>query len=113
MKPKRTLTEKQKETLAKGRANLKAKKEQQLKDTQAYKDQMVILRAEQLKQHKKVLKKQVGLPPVSDNEDEEVEVVYKAPKQKKKKIVYIESESESEEEVVYKKTPKKRKIVFV
>ena len=49
---------------------------------------MVILRAEQLKQHKKVLKKQVGLPPVSDNdEEEEVEVVYKAPKQKKRNNV--------------------------
>ena len=50
-KPKRTLSEKQKETLQRGRDNLKAKKVQQLKDTQAYKDQMVELRAEQLKQH--------------------------------------------------------------
>ena len=37
-KPKRILSEKQKETLQRGRDNLKAKKVQQLKDTQAYKD---------------------------------------------------------------------------
>ena len=64
---------------------------------------MIELRAEQLKQHKKTLKKQVGLAPESDAEEE---VIYIAPK--KKKIVYVESESE-EEEVVYRNSHQKRR----
>ena len=65
--------------------NPKAKKEQQLKETEAYKENMILLKAEQLKQQKKNIKKSVGLPPVSDNEEKVIEV---RPKKKKaKKIV--------------------------
>src|SRR3984957_768800 len=111
-KVKRTLSEKQKETLAKGRANLKIKKEQHLKETQHYKAEMVLLRAKQLKQHKKTLKKQVGMAPESDSETDirAIEsVVCKAKKPRKKKVVYVESDSESEEEqIVCKKATKKK-----
>ena len=114
-KVKRTLSDKQKETLAKGRANLKIKKEQQLKETQYYKDEMVLLRAEQLKQHKKTLKKQVGYSGRELESDSETDiraiesVVCKAKKPRKKKVVYVESDSESEEEqIVYKKATKKK-----
>ena len=71
IKPKKQLSEKQKETLARGRENLKKKKEEQLKETQKYKDEMILLKAEQLKNHKKEIKKSVGLPPESDEEYEE------------------------------------------
>jgi hypothetical protein len=107
-KPKKQLSEAQKATLAKGRANLKAKKEQQLKETAEYKDNMVLLRAEQLKLHKKNIKKSVGLPEVSDEDDEELVVKIEPRKRKpKKKVVYISESESEEEEIIYKKTRRK------
>lgn len=107
-KKKKTLSEAQKATLERGRANLKAKKEQQLKVTEEYKESLILLKAEQLKQQKKNMKKSVGLPAVSDDEEEVIEV--KPKKKKPRKLIYVSESESEEEEVVYKSKPKSNKV---
>lgn len=90
-KPKRKISEKQKEILAQGRANLKAKKEQQLAETAKLKDEAILKRAEQIKKHKDNIYKQIG---VNIDEDSPEEPRY-APKKPAGKIVkYYEYEDD-------------------
>ena len=109
-KPKKNLTEKQKEigrsNLAKGRETLAAKRKQQKEEQQTVADEMIILKAEKLVKTKanqdKKLKSVIG--EIDDVEVEERVII----KPKKKKIIYRE-ESDSEEEVIIKK-PKNKPV---
>ena len=109
-KPKKNLTEKQKEigrsNLAKGRETLAAKRKQQKEEQQKVADEMIILKAEKLVKTKanqdKKLKSVIG--EIDDVEVEERVII----KPKKKKIIYRE-ESDSEEEVIIKK-PKNKPV---
>lgn len=107
-KPKKKLTEKQKEigraNLAKGRETLAIKRKQQKEKNQKVADELMVLKAERLvkaqaNQDKK-LKSVIGEIP------EEVEIEERIMKKpKRKKIIYRE-ESDSEEEVIIKSRPK-------
>ena len=109
-KPKKNLTEKQKEigraNLAKGRETLAVKRKQQKEEQQKVADEMIILKAEKLVKTKanqdKKLKSVIG--EIDDVEVEERVII----KPKKKKIIYRE-ESDSEEEVIIRK-PKNKPI---
>jgi len=109
-KPKKILTEKQKEigrsNLAKGRETLAAKRKQQKEEQQKIADEMIVKKAEQLVKTKanqdKKLKSVIG--EIDDVEVEERVII----KPKKKKIIYRE-ESDSEEEVIIKK-PKNKPV---
>ena len=105
-KPKRQLTDKQKEAtsanLAKGRAIRDEKRKIQTEEDQKKIDELVVKKAEKLVKLQvrkdKELKSMLG-----NGDDDEVEVeerIIKKPK--KKKIIYRE-ESDSEEEVIVKK----------
>jgi len=109
-KPKKNLTEKQKEigraNLAKGRETLAIKRKQQKEEQQKTADEMIVKKAEKLVKTKanqdKKLKSVIG--EISEEDVEIEERIMKKPK--RKKIIYRE-ESDSEEEVIIKSRPKK------
>ena len=112
-KPKRTLNEKQRETvkinLEKGRLALAEKKKKQKEEQEKLKNELIVKKAEKLvkqKSKKETQIKQIIGDVDSDSEDEnEVEKVYvKKKKAPKKKVIYLE-ESSSEEEVKSKQKP--------
>ena len=130
-KKKKVLNENQRKAvainLAKGRANLKIKQEQQRlhreerkEELKKVKEETILKKANQIKQnHNSKIEKtktkinQIIKDPdfgINSNEiyDEEETVITKKPK--KKRIIYRE-ESDSEEEVVVKKMPKQKPIV--
>ena len=113
-KPKKKLTEKQKEigraNLAKGREALATKRKQQKEEQQKKADEMIVKKAEKLVKTKanqdKKLKSVIG--DVPDEADVEIEErIIKKPK--KKKIIYRE-ESDSEEEVIIKPAKSKKPV---
>jgi len=107
-KPKKNLTEKQKEigrqNLAKGRETLAIKRKQQKEENQKIADDMIVKKAEKLVKTKanqdKKLKAVIG--EIDDVEVEERVII----KPKKKKIIYRE-QSDSEEEVIIRKPKNK------
>ena len=109
-KPKKKLTEKQKEigraNLAKGRAILAEKKKKEKEEAQKRTDELIVKKAERLVKQKankdEKLKRVIGEIP--EEVDEIEERIIKKPK--KKKIIYRE-ESDSEEEVIVKPKPKR------
>jgi len=113
-KPKRTMTEKQKEigraNLAKGRAALAEKKAKQKEEATKLADELVLKKAEKLTRQKankeKQLKAIIGAP-----DDDEADIIEEhiTKKPKKKKIIYRE-ESDSEEEVIIRPRRSKREI---
>ena len=108
-KPKRQLTEKQKEAtarnLAKGREKLQEKKRQQKEEANALKEQLIVKKAARITKQKVNQEKQLKtILDIHDDEPDEIEErIIKKPK--KKKIIYRE-ESDSEEEVIIKPKPK-------
>ena len=112
LKPKRNMTEKQKEVgranLAKGRAALAEKKAKQKEEAAKLVDELVIKKAEKLTRQKankeKQLKAIIGTP-----DDDEADIIEEhiTKKPKKKKIIYRE-ESDSEEEVIIRPRRSKR-----
>lgn len=112
-KPKKKVTEKQKEigkqNLAKGRAILAEKKRLQKEEAQRVTDELIVKKAERLVKQKANKEKQIKqvLGDDIDDVDEVEERIIKKPK--KKKIIYRE-ESDSEEEVIVKRPPPKQPI---
>lgn len=113
-KPKKVLTEKQKEqgrlNLAKGRAALAEKKRKEKEEQTKKADEMILKKAEKLKKQQVNKEKQLKtiIGDVDSDIDEIEERVVKKPK--KKKIIYRE-ESDSEEEVIIKKRKPKQEPV--
>jgi hypothetical protein len=112
-KPKRTLNEKQRETvkinLEKGRLALAEKKKKQKEEQEKLKNELIVKKAEKLvkqKTKKETQIKQIIGDVDSENEsDNEVEKVYiKKKKAQKKKVIYLE-ESSSKEEIKTKQKP--------
>lgn len=110
-KPKRTLTDKQREAvainLAKGRAVRDAKRDVKREEDKKKAEELILKKAERLKKNQENKAKQLKKVIYAEEDDEEVEVeerIIKKPK--KKKIIYRE-ESDSEEEVIVKRQPKK------
>lgn len=111
-KPKRVLTDKQREAtainLAKGRAVRDAKRDAKREEDKIIAEELVLKKAQKLIKNKdnktKQLKKVIYADSDDDNEVEVEERIIKKPK--KKKIIYRE-ESDSEEEVIVKRAPKK------
>jgi hypothetical protein len=108
-KPRKPLTEKQKEILNNGRLLLKQNKEKQKIETEQYKEKLVLKKAEMIKNRKANIKIKLALPPDMNSESEEEEkiVIKKKPK---KKVVYVE-ESSDEEPVVLKKIKKPKDVI--
>lgn len=110
-KPKRTLTDKQREAvainLAKGRAVRDAKRDVKREEDKKKAEELVMKKAEKLKKNQNNKTKQLKKVIYAEDDDDEVEVeerIIKKPK--KKKIIYRE-ESDSEEEVIVRRQPKK------
>ena len=119
-KPKRTLNEKQRETvkinLEKGRLALAEKKKKQKEEQEKLKNELIVKKAEKLvkqKSKKETQIKQIIGNVDSDSEDDnEVDetlvplgkVYVKKKKAPKKKVIYLE-ESSSEEEIKSKQKP--------
>ena len=101
------LSEKTKESLAKGREKLNQKWEEDRKRKEELTIKYAQKKAEKLEKEKKQIKKQMGLK--EESEEEQEQEIYVAKKKtiqpKKKKIVIVEEseESEKEEQVVVKK----------
>ena len=110
-KPRKPLTEKQKEILNNGRLLLKQNKEKQKIETEQYKEKLVLKKAEMIKNRKANIKIKLALPPDinSDPEEEEEEKII-IKKKPKKKVVYVE-ESSDEEPVVLKKIRKPKDVI--
>ena len=116
-KPKRKLNDAQKAAvainLAKGRANLATKKQQQREEAQIKTNAIVIQKADKLKRisqkKEKQLKYIIGMDDDKTDEETDIEEIEEhiVKKPKKKRIIYRQ-ESDSEEEVIIRKTPKKR-----
>jgi len=110
-KPKKKLTEKQKEVgranLAKGRAALAEKKKKEKEEAQKLADELIIKKAEKLTKQKANKEKQIKsiIGEVEDEPDVEERIIKKP---KRKKIIYRE-ESDSEEEVIIKPKPKAKR----
>ena len=112
-KPKRTLNEKQRETvkinLEKGRLALAEKKKKQKEEQEKLKNELIVKKAEKLVKQKTKketeIKKIIGDIDSEIESDNEVEKVYvKKKKAQKKKVIYLE-ESSSEEEIKPKQKP--------
>ena len=109
-KPRKPLTEKQKEILNNGRLLLKQNKERQKIETEQYKEKLVLKKAELIKNRKANIKIKLAIPTDinSDPEQEEEEKII-IKKKPKKKVVYIE-ESSDDEPVVLKKIKKPKDV---
>ncbi len=112
-KPKRTLNEKQRETVKinseKGRLALPEKKKKQKEEQEKLKNELIVKKAEKLVKQKTKketeIKKIIGDIDSEIESDNEVEKVYiKKKKAPKKKVIYFE-ESSSEEEIKPKQKP--------
>jgi len=105
-KPKRTLNEKQRETvkinLEKGRLALAEKKKKQKEEQEKLKNELIVKKAEKLvkqKTKKETQIKQIIGDVDSNSEDDNAEKIYvKKKNAPKKKVIYLE-ESSSEEEI--------------
>ena len=95
--------------LAKGRANLAAKKQKQKEEAQIKTNEIVIKKADKLKRITAQKEQQVKTIIGDDDDDVEEIIEHITKKPKKKRIIYKE-ESDSEEEVIVRKTPKKREV---
>ena len=97
VKPKKVMSQKQLETLAKGRESRKLKLEEH-KLNKKIEASKLLLQEEHKQKLKKVVKKQPE--PIEESEEEEVVIIekHKKPKKKVKKIIIQESESSDEEE---------------
>lgn len=98
VKPKKVLSEKQLETLAKGRENRKLKIEESKLNKKIEASKLLL--QEEHKNRKKEVKKEVKVEAESESDEEEVVIIEKKrkPKKKVKKIIIQESESDEEEE---------------
>jgi len=99
VKPKKVLSEKQLETLAKGRENRKLKIEES-KLNKKIEASKLLLQEENKNRKKETPKKEVKVEAESESDEEEVVIIEKKrkPKKKVKKIIIQESESDEEEE---------------
>ena len=98
VKPKKVLSEKQLETLAKGRENRKLKIEESKLNKKIEASKLLL--QEEHKNRKKEVKKEVKVEAESESDEEEVVIIEKKrkPKKKVKKIIIQESESDEDEE---------------
>ena len=96
------LTEKQKETLAKGRNKLASNWEETKKRKEELTEKYAIKKANKLIKEKLAIKKQMGVAE-DDTEEEEPVKIIQPKKPKKKQTIVLPVESDSEEEIVYKK----------
>lgn len=98
VKPKKVLSDKQLETLAKGRENRKLKIEESKLNKKIEASKLLL--QEEHKNRKKEVKKEVKVEAESESDEEEVVIIEKKrkPKKKVKKIIIQESESDEEEE---------------
>ncbi len=95
VKPKKVMSQKQLETLMKGREARKLKLEEQKLNKKIEASKLLLQ-----EEHKQKLKKVVKKEPKEESDDEEVVIIekQKKPKKKVKKIIIQESESSEEEE---------------
>ena len=104
------LTDKQKETLAKGRNKLASNWEESKKRKEELTEKYAIKKANKLIKEKLAIKKQMGVAE-DDTEEEEPVKIIQPKKPKKKQVIVLEEKSDSEEEIVYKKPTKKKEEV--
>ena len=110
-KPRKPLTDKQKEILNNGRLLMLENKQKAKREAEEYREKLVLKKAELIKNGKKNIKNKLGLPLDIDSdpeEEEEEKIIIK--KKPKKKVVYVE-ESSDEEPVVLKKIKKPRDVI--
>ena len=110
-KPRKPLTDKQKEILNNGRLLMLENKQKAKREAEEYREKLVLKKAELIKNGKTNIKKKLGLPLDIDSdpeEEEEEKIIIK--KKPKKKVVYVE-ESSDEEPVVLKKIRKPKDVV--
>lgn len=103
------LSDKTKESLAKGREKLNAKWEEDRKRKEELTEKYAIKKANKIIKEKLGIKKQMGITE-DDTEEEEPLKVIQPIKPKKKQTIILPEKSDSEEEVVYKKPKPKIEI---
>jgi len=103
------LSDKTKESLAKGREKLNAKWEEDRKRKEELTEKYAIKKANKIIKEKLGIKKQMGIAE-DDTEEEEPLKVIQPIKPKKKQTIILPEKSDSEEEVVYKKPKPKIEI---
>jgi hypothetical protein len=103
------LSDKTKESLAKGREKLNAKWEEDRKRKEELTEKYAIKKANKMIKEKLGIKKQMGIAE-DDTEEEEPLKVIQPIKPKKKQTIILPEKSDSEEEVVYKKPKPKVEI---
>jgi hypothetical protein len=103
------LSEKTKESLAKGREKLNKKWEEDRKRKEELTEKYAIKKSNKMIKEKLAIKKQMGIAE-DDSEDEEPVKIIQPTKPKKKQTIILPAQSDSEEEVVYKKAPTKKDV---
>lgn len=105
---RRSLTDKTKEALKKGREKLAEKWINDRIKNDELKDKYAIKKANKLIKQKMKLKKQMGAEDL-DSEDEEPIKLIQPKKQKKQQVIVLPIESDSEDEIIIKKEKKSNK----
>lgn len=105
------LSEKTKESLAKGREKLNSKWQEDRQRKVILTEKYAIKKANKLLKEKLEIKKQMGISE-DDTDDEEPIKLIQPKKPKKKQTIVLPVESDSEEEIVYKKPSKKKEVTL-
>ena len=108
---RRSLTDKTKEALIKGREKLAEKWVNDRVRNDELKDKYAIKKANKLIKQKMKLKKQMGAEDL-DSDDEEPIKLIQPKKQKKQQVIVLPIESDSEDEIIIKKEKKSNKKVI-
>ena len=108
---RRSLTDKTKEALKKGREKLAEKWVNDRVRNDELKDKYAIKKANKLIKQKMKLKKQMGAEDL-DSDDEEPIKLIQPKKQKKQQVIVLPIESDSEDEIIIKKEKKSNKKVI-
>ena len=108
---RRSLTDKTKEALKKGREKLAEKWVNDRVRNDKLKDKYAIKKANKLIKQKMKLKKQMGAEDL-DSDDEEPIKLIQPKKQKKQQVIVLPIESDSEDEIIIKKEKKSNKKVI-
>lgn len=104
------LSEKTKESLAKGREKLNAKWQEDRKRKEELTEKYAIKKSNKMLKEKLAIKKQMGIAEEDTEEEEPIKVIQPT-KPKKKQTIVLPPQSDSEEEIVYKKAPTIKKDV--
>jgi hypothetical protein len=100
------LSDKTKESLAKGREKLNQRWEEDRKRKEELTEKYAVKKANKMIKEKLAIKKQMGIPEEDTEEEEPIKLI-QPKKPKKKQVIVLEEKSDSEEEIVVKKNVKK------